>query len=35
VKLTLGYVTKKGATLGGLDAKFVEKLAKNLQRYTL
>jgi hypothetical protein len=35
VKLTLGYATKKGATLGGLDAKFVEKLAKNLQRYAL
>ncbi|NGM17895.1 LysR family transcriptional regulator substrate-binding protein [Xiamenia xianingshaonis] len=33
VKLYLGYVTQAGKTLSDLEAAFVEKLAKNLERY--
>lgn len=33
VDLRLGYVTKKGASLSELEQRFVEKLAKNLEKY--
>ena len=33
VDLRLGYVTKKGGTLSELEQRFVEKLAKNLEKY--
>lgn len=33
VELHLGYVTKKGAVLSELEQRFVEKLAKNLEKY--
>lgn len=33
VELILGYVTRKGAELSDLELRFVEKLAKNLERY--
>lgn len=33
VELYLGYVTKKGAQLGDMETRFVEKLQKNLEKY--
>lgn len=33
VELCLGYVTKKGAELGAMETRFVEKLQKNLEKY--
>lgn len=33
VKLTLGYITKKGTELSDLEQRFVEKLSVNLTRY--
>jgi DNA-binding transcriptional LysR family regulator len=33
VKLHLGYITKKGATLSDLGKKYVERLETNLKRY--
>lgn len=33
VELHLGYVTKKGAVLGDLEKRFVDKLQKNLEKY--
>lgn len=33
IELHLGYVTRKGATLGELEQRFVDKLAKNLEKY--
>ncbi len=34
VRLILGYITREDAELSDLEQRFIEKLAKNLERYT-